>query len=166
MKHWSTQDLARQTMLAAAYAVLVYVFSFASFGLVQFRIAEVLMIFVFFDRKSVVGLTIGCFVSSLIYGADIFDIIFGSFATLLAGLAMSFLREKPYISLLFPAIFNGIIVGLLLTYVYIAGPLYITISTVFIGEFTVMYLLGLPLYIVLRKNKGFLEGVEEGTDCQ
>lgn len=157
MKNWSTQDLARQTMLAATYAVLVYVFSFASFGLVQFRIAEVLMIFVFFDKKSIVGLTIGCFISSVIYGADIFDIIFGSMATALAGIAMSMLKNKPYIAMIFPAIFNGIIVGLILTYVYIAGPLYITMSTVFLGEFAVLYVIGLPIFLILKRNKGFLE---------
>lgn len=161
LKNWSTRDLARQTMIAASYAVLVYVFSFASFGLVQFRIAEVLMIFVFFDRKSVVGLTVGCFISSLIYGADIFDIIFGSFATMLAGLSMWHVRKKPYFAMIFPAIFNGIIVGLLLTYVYLAGPLYITMTTVFIGEAAVLYILGLPIYLILRKNKGFLEFFNE-----
>lgn len=157
MKNWSTRDLARQTMIAAAYAVLVYVLSFASFGLVQFRIAEVLMIFVFFDKKSIVGLTVGCFISSLIYGADVFDIIFGSMATALAGLSMWYLRKRPVIAMIFPAIFNGIIVGMLLTYVYLSGPLYITMTTVFIGEFAVLYILGLPLFLVLKKNKGFLE---------
>jgi len=157
LKTWTTNDLVRQTMLAAIYATLVYIFSFASFGLVQFRIAEVLMIFIFFDKKSIVGLTIGCFVSSLIYGADIFDIIFGSLATFIAGYAMWFLREKPLIALLAPALFNGIIVGLILTYVYLAGPLYISMPSVFIGEFAIMYVIGLPLYLILKKNKGFLE---------
>ena len=157
MKHWSTLDLARQTMIAAIYAVLVYGFSFASFGLVQFRVAEVLMIFVFFDKKSIIGLTFGCFVSSLIYGADIMDIIFGPIATLLAGISMWSLRKKPYLAMIFPAIFNGIIIGIILTYVYLLAPLYISMPSVFIGEFVILYALGLPLYIVLKKNKGFLE---------
>lgn len=160
MKHWSTFDLARQTMIAAIYAVLVYVFSFASFGLVQFRVAEVLMIFVFFDKKSIIGLTLGCFVSSLIYGADITDIIFGSFATMLAGSAMWLLRSKPFIAMIFPAIFNGIIVGIILTYVYLLGPLIITMPSVFLGEFVILYGLGLPLFLILKKNKGFLEFFE------
>lgn len=157
MKHWSIYDLARQTMIAAIYATLVYVFSFASFGLVQFRVAEVLMIFVFFDRKSIIGLTLGCFVSSLIYGADIMDIIFGSFATFLAGTSMWIFRKKPIPAMLFPAIFNGIIIGLILTYVYLLGPLSITMPSVFLGEFVILYGLGLPLFLMLRKNKGFLE---------
>ncbi len=157
LKNWSTYDLARQTMIAAIYAVLVYVFSFASFGLIQFRVAEVLMILVFFDKKSVIGLTVGCFVSSLIYGADIFDIIFGPIATLLSGIAMWQLRKKPYIAMIFPAIFNGLIIGFVLTYAYRLGLLYITIPSVFIGEFVILYVLGAPLFVLLNKNKGFIE---------
>ncbi len=118
MKTWTLFDFARQTMIAAIYAVLVYIFSFASFGLIQFRVAEVLMILVFFDRKSVVGLTIGVFVSSLIYGAIPLDLIFGPIATALAGLAMIMLKKKPILAMIFPALFNGIIIGYVLTYGY------------------------------------------------
>jgi uncharacterized membrane protein len=157
LKTWTLFDFARQTMIAAIYAVLVYIFSFASFGLIQFRVAEVLMILVFFDRKSVVGLTIGVFVSSLIYGAIPLDLIFGPIATALAGLAMIMLKKKPILAMIFPALFNGIIIGYVLTYGYQLGLLNITIPSVFLGEFAVLYILGLPLYLVLRKHRGFLE---------
>ena len=157
MKTWTLFDLARQTMIAAIYAVLVYIFSFASFGLIQFRIAEALMILVFFDKKSVVGLTLGVFVSSLIYGAIPLDLILGPIATLFAGIFMMIFKKKPILSMIFPALFNGVIIGYVLTYGYLLGTLGVTMSSVFIGEVAVLYLLGLPLYLVLKKNKGFLE---------
>jgi len=61
MKNLILLDVLKQAMLAAIYVVLVYIFQFASFGLVQFRIAELLMIFILFDKKSIIGLTIGLY---------------------------------------------------------------------------------------------------------
>lgn len=157
MNQWLLKDFLRQTMIAAVYAVLVYVFSISSFGLIQFRIAEVLMILVLFDKKNVIGLTVGCFIANLLYGAILIDVIFGSLATTIAGILMYLTKSKPGLSMLFPAISNGLIVGTILTYGYVIGPLWITVPSVFLGEFVVMYALGLPLYLVLRKHKGFLE---------
>lgn len=157
MNRWSTKDFLMQAMIAAIYTVLVYVFRFASFGLIQFRVAEVLMILVFFDKKSVIGLTLGCFISNWISGAIVIDIFLGPLGTLSAGLLMVYFKKIPKFALSFPAITNGIVVGLILTYGYVLGPLYITIPAVFIGEFAVLYILGLPLYLLLKQNKGFLE---------
>ena len=56
-----------------------------------------------------------------------------------------------------PAIINGLIVGLLLTYAYDLGMLYITIPSVFIGEFLVLFVIGLPLYRALKDNSHFIE---------
>ncbi len=151
------KDVLKQTMIAAIYVVLVYVFAFASFGLIQFRIAEVLMILVLFDKKSVVGLTLGCFVANWLGGAIIIDIVIGPMATLLAGLLMHMTKEKVIIAMIWPAVANGLIIGLILTYGYLAGPLYFTIPAVFIGEAVVMYVVGLPTFYALRKNKGFME---------
>ena len=146
------KDFILQAMIAAIYVVLVYVFQFASFGLIQFRIAEVLMILVLFDKKSIIGLTIGCFLANLLGGAVIYDVIFGTLATTIAGVLMVLTKKVIYVSLLMPALANGIIVGLILTYAYDLGMLYITIPAVFIGEFAVMYLLGLPLFVALKNN--------------
>lgn len=157
MNRWSIKDFLMQAMIAAIYTVLVYVFRFASFGLIQFRVAEVLMILVFFDKKSIVGLTLGCFISNWVSGAIAIDIFLGPIGTLTAGIFMTHFKKAPYIALSFPAIANGIVVGLILTYGYLLGPLWITIPAVFIGEFAVLYILGLPLYLLLKQNKGFLE---------
>jgi uncharacterized membrane protein len=146
-----------QAMIASAYVVLVYVFQFASFGLIQFRVAEVLMILVFFDRKSVIGLTLGCFLSNLLMGAIFIDVIIGPIATLIAGIAMVLTRNHPKIAMIWPAVFNGVIVGFILTYGYLLAPLWISIPSVFIGEALVLYLIGLPVYIILSKHQGFKE---------
>jgi uncharacterized membrane protein len=157
MKRQVLNDFLKQSMVASIYVVLVYIFNFASFGLIQFRVAELLMILILFDKKYIIGLTVGCFLANLLNGAIIIDVIFGTLATTIAGFLMYFTRKKPYISMIFPAVVNGIIVGIILTYGYQLGLLSITIPSVFIGEFGVMYLLGLPIYLALKNNQHFLE---------
>lgn len=157
MSNFRLKDLIMQAMIASIYVVLVYVFQFASFGMIQFRIAEVLMILVLFDKKSVIGLTLGCFVANWVGGAIIVDIFIGPIATFIAGYLMVLTKKRIMIALLWPGVINGIIVGLILTYGYLFAPLYLTIPSVFIGEIAVMYLFGLPLYYAIKYNENFLE---------
>jgi uncharacterized membrane protein len=157
MKKIVLKDYVMQAMIASIYVVLVLIFNFASFGLIQFRIAEVLMIFVLFDKKYIIGVTLGCFVANWLGGALWFDIVFGSMATMIAGIFMVLFKNKILVALLFPAIINGLIVGFYLTYGYLLGPLFLTIPSVFIGEFVVLFFLGYPVYIALSRNKGFME---------
>jgi uncharacterized membrane protein len=157
MNRLSLNTYIMQAMVATIYVALVQLFHFASFGLIQFRIAEILMIFVLFDKKYIIGVTLGCFVANLIGGGLWFDVIFGTFATLIAAWLMVLSKSKLGLALLWPAIINGLIVGLFLTYGYLLGPLYFTIPSVFIGEFAVLFVLGLPLYYGLKKNQGFME---------
>jgi uncharacterized membrane protein len=157
MKKLVLKDYVMQAMTASIYVVLVLIFNFASFGLIQFRIAEVLMIFILFDKKYIIGVTLGCFVANWLGGALWFDIVYGSLATMIAGILMVLFKNKIFLALLMPALVNGLIVGYYLSYGYLLGPLYYTIPSVFIGEFAVLFLLGYPIYIALLKNKGFME---------
>ncbi|MBN2300136.1 MAG: QueT transporter family protein [Acholeplasmataceae bacterium] len=157
MNNMILKDFLKQSMIAAIYVVLVYVLRFASFGLIQFRVAEVLMILIIFDKKSIIGVTLGCFVANLVGGAILIDIIFGSMATGIAGILMYVTRKNIFVSLIWPAVINGIIIGLILTYGYLAGPFYITAPSVFIGEAVILYALGLPIYLSLKDNQHFIE---------
>ena len=48
----STQRIARQAMLASLYVVLVMVSAPLSFGDIQFRISEMLVLLIFFKREN------------------------------------------------------------------------------------------------------------------
>ncbi|MBU1141141.1 MAG: QueT transporter family protein [Firmicutes bacterium] len=157
MKNMILKDLLKQAMIAAIYVVLVYILQFASFGLIQFRVAEVLMILILFDKKSIIGLTLGCFVANLVGGAILIDVIFGTMATTIAGILMYVTRKRVLVSLMWPAVINGLVVGVILTYGYLLAPLYVSIPSVFLGEAVVMFALGLPIYLSLKDNQHFLE---------
>lgn len=157
MKNMVLIDFLKQSMIAAIYVVLVFLLRFASFGLIQFRVAEVLMILVLFDKKSIIGLTLGCFIANWLGGAIIIDIIFGTLATTIAGILMYVTRKQIFLALIWPAVINGLIIGLILTYAYQVGPLYYSIPSVFVGEAVILYGLGLPIYLSLQDNQHFLE---------
>lgn len=147
---FSILDLLRQAIIASLYVLLVFIFQAFSFGEVQFRVAEVLLILVFFDKKSVVGLMLGVVVANLFSPMIAFDLTFGVLATAITLSLMIITRKWPYVALIFPSIINGIIIGIGLYYV-LKVPLYIAIPSVFLGEFVVTYVVSLPLYYTLKK---------------
>ncbi|MDY0209871.1 MAG: QueT transporter family protein [Acholeplasma sp.] len=162
MFHFTLKDWIKQSLIAALYVSLVFAFIPISFGEVQFRVAEILLILVFFDKKVMIGLTIGTFVANFFTPASPmlpFDLTLGVLATFLSLLTMITIKNK-YIALFAPSVFNGLLVGLSL-YLAFGTPLYLGMPSVFIGEFVVTYVVGLPLYKVLQKNTGFKELFEK-----
>lgn len=158
MNKLSLQDLIFQALIGASYVVLVLLLIPISYGDVQFRIAEALLILIFFSRKNAIGLLIGTFVANLFSpdGLELIDAVFGTLTTALVLFLMSLLKNKPVIALLFPVLLNAIYVALLLKLTYDL-PLWLTMFSVGSGEAAVVYIIGLPLYYLLRKNQSFVE---------
>lgn len=83
MKMKKTTFITQGAVIAAIYVVLVFVFDYWSFGPIQFRVAEALTILPVFTPAAVPGLFIGCLIANITGGAVIWDIVFGSLATLI-----------------------------------------------------------------------------------
>ena len=85
-------------MIAALYVVLTYITNLLGLasGTIQVRFSEALCILPVFTPAAIPGLFIGCLISNLITGGIIWDIIFGSIATLLGALGTYFLRKKKF----------------------------------------------------------------------
>lgn len=157
MKNYVLKDFLLQSMIAAIYVVLVFVFQFLSFETVQFRIAEVLLILVFFNKKHAIGLTLGTFVANYLmspYG--IVDALFGTLATVVALILMIIIGKPKLLSLLFPALSNAVVIGLMIS-IMNQIPFLPIAMWVFLGEAAVMLVLGYPLYIYLNDNQHFKE---------
>ena len=140
-------------MIAAVYAALTVALAPISFGAVQFRVAEALTVLPMCMAEAVPGLAIGCLVANILGGATIFDIVFGTLATLIAAVVTRRFRNKPVIALASPVAFNSIIVGPVVYFCYVmaegafsAGTLAFTCLTVGIGELAVVFTLGYALY--------------------
>ena len=147
--------IVQAAIIAALYAALTLIFLPISFGhnIFQFRVSEALTILPAFMPASIPGLFVGCIVSNLIGGFGLVDIIFGSLATLIAALFSRSLKKYPFLVPLPPVIFNALIVGTYLKYLYMFEvPLFVSMGWVALGELFSCYLLGLPLLFLLRKR--------------
>ena len=156
MKDFSIKDLILNALIGAFYVALVLLFAELSFGQIQFRIAEVLLILLFFNKKLVPGLILGTFVANLILSPIAVDMIFGTLATIISIIGLINIKKRPAIALLFPVLINGIIIGVLL-YAFYELPLIISMVYVSIGQAAVLYLIGLPLYYYLNKRDDIIE---------
>ena len=167
----STKYIVQGAIIAALYAVLtvgqnLLLPGTASWA-VQFRVSEAMTVLAFFTPAAIPGLTIGCVIaniSSVTAGLGVYDMIFGSIATLMAAFGMYVLRNVcvkgiPFCGLLMPALFNGLIIGFEIEFFFIQSmrgfnfvEFMITGGFVALGELVVLFVLGLPLTIIIKKR--------------
>ena len=151
-----TKYISTSAIIGALYIVLTMVsnaLGLAS-GAVQIRISEALCILPVFTPAAVPGLFAGCIISNIIAGGNIFDIIFGSLATLIGAIGTLKLKNHKYLALIPPIVSNTIIVPIILCYAYgINQALYFVMFTVGIGEVISCGVLGMVLLKAMEKYK-------------
>lgn len=171
--HKQVLSVTAAAVCGAAYAVLTLILAPISYGAIQFRVSEALCILPFFAPCTSWGLFIGCLAANLLTG-NVFDVVFGSLATLLAAWLSAFIgkrgRSTPYqlAACLPPVLFNAVIVGAVITKAYngisiAANPAVFALNAfqVGAGELGVMLLIGFPLMRYLGKQKFFREFTEK-----
>ena len=172
-KPMRAHTLAAAAIVGAAYAVLTMALAPISYGAIQLRVSEVLCILPYFMPCTAWGLFIGCAAANLLTG-NIFDIIFGSLATLAAALLTAAIGRRKHtlansaLACLMPVVFNAIIVGAVITAAYEGlnlfqhfGVFALNAAYVGLGEAIVLYVLGLPLMRYLPGKKFFREFMEK-----
>ena len=161
--------LCTAAVTGAAYAVMTIALAPISYGALQFRVSEVLCILPFFIPGTVWGLFAGCILANLLTG-NIFDIIFGSLATLLAGLCTAAFGKRSQrtgsalLACLMPVVFNAVVVGAVITSAYNGLGLFshpaafaLNAAQVGLGEAAVLFIIGLPMMYYLPGMKFFRE---------
>lgn len=138
-------------VIAALYTALTLVFQPISFGALQMRISEAFTLLPVLFPEAVPGLAVGCLLSNLLAGANPYDVVFGTLATLLAALLTRRLRKNVWLAALPPVLCNGVIIGLVLTYAYGIDTLWLNMLTVSLGQAVVCYALGVPLVKALER---------------
>lgn len=144
------------TMIAALYVVLCEVSALfgLSSGIIQVRISEMLNVFAWFTPYAIPGLFVGCIIANMLTGAVVFDVIFGSIATLLGACGVYLFRKHRVLSLLCPFVTNMIIVPLVLKYAYgFPGSLWYFSLTVGVGQLIACTVLGYLFGIAIEKRK-------------
>ena len=176
MRNKNVTFMVQAAIIAALYVVLTFVAN--ALGLashtIQVRFSEALCILPFFTPAAIPGLWIGCLIANLATGAVIWDIIFGSIATLLGAIGTYLLRGHKFLCTLPPVIANMIIVPFILVYGYGIPRVYlknvdVTIifnaMTVGIGEVISVCVLGSILLNVLNNYKDtiFMQNADYGA---
>ena len=163
MRNKKVLFVTQAAVIAAIYVVLtmfIAAFNLAS-GNIQVRISEALCILPFFTPAAIPGLWIGCLLANLLTGASIFDIVFGSLATLIGAIGTYLLRKHKFLCTLPPVISNMVIIPVVLRYAYQLTFIYNGIDfsipffalTVGIGEVISICVLGSILLNVVYKYK-------------
>lgn len=163
MRNKSVTYVVQAAVIAALYVVLTLLanaLGLSSYS-IQVRFSEALCILPFFTPAAIPGLWIGCLTANLMTGAIIWDIVFGSVATLIGAVGTYLLRKHKFVCTLPPVIANMVIVPWILRYGYGFKTVYngidwsipFNVVTVGIGEIISVCILGSLLLKVLNKYR-------------
>lgn len=120
MRNKKVTMITQAAIVAALYVVLTILanmLGLAKFA-VQIRFSETLCILPFFTTAAIPGLYVGCLIANIITGACIWDILFGSLATLIGAAGTYLFRRHKFLMTLPPVMANMVIVPFILRYGY------------------------------------------------
>jgi uncharacterized membrane protein len=143
-------------VLAAVYVAITFLTIPISFGQIQFRFAEILVLLCFFNKKSSAGIILGTFVANLFSTLGLWDLLFGVGATIVTCLFVCFSRHL-LLAIVWPILFNGLIIGAELFFLFGNGDVslfFINAGYVALGELAVM-IVGYIIFMLIRKRKDF-----------
>ena len=144
-----TRYLCQAAVIAALYVVLTLLAKMLGLdsGVIQVRFSEMLCILPIFLSSAIPGVTVGCFLASLLTGAVWLDIIIGPIATLIGAIGTYLLRKYKWIAPMPPIVSNAIIIPFVLAYGYgMEQAIPLMMLTVAIGEIISVYILGMIFY--------------------
>lgn len=153
-KRFNAKFMAQGAIIAAMYAALTILFAPISYGAVQVRISEAFTILPLFTPAAIPGLFIGCLLANILGGAIVWDIIFGSLATLIGAALGYLLRFNRWLVPIPTIVSNSVIIPLILKYGYgMDMPLWMLVLYLAIGEVIGCYLLGELLGSAILRRK-------------
>ena len=171
---FTTKRLCRAGAIAALYVVLTYVFAPLAFGPVQVRPAEALCLLPLLFPEAIPALFVGCLVSNLISQYSVYDVVFGSLATLLAAFGtfgVGKLCKAAFLKILlgglFPVLVNAFIIPVIIVFIFhdtgsytsAAIAYFVNVGLIALTQTIWVYALGTPLYCALmplQKKLSFL----------
>ncbi|MBD7985449.1 QueT transporter family protein [Sporosarcina sp. Sa2YVA2] len=151
------KTMATSGIIAALYVVVTFLIAPFGFTNIQFRLSEMFNHLVVFNKKYIIGIVLGVFVSNLLFSElGPIDLVFGVGQSLLA-LSITIFSAKFIKGIYARMLFNTAVFTF--TMFIIAWELNIVLKLPFlltwffvsVGEFAVM-LIGIPVMIALNKR--------------
>ena len=150
--------ICHAALIAAVYVLLTYLAAAMglSSGVIQVRFSEALCILPYFTAAAIPGVTVGCLLANLFTGCALWDIVFGTLATLIGAMCAYYLKNYKWLVPLPSVLSNTVIIPFVLKTVYGAPEAHMfLVLTVGIGEVISIYGLGMPLLFAIRKRNLF-----------
>lgn len=154
-----TNFLVKSAAIAGLYAVITLMFPSLAYGPIQLRFSEILVLLVFYNRRFIPGLLLGCFLANFASDIAVFDVIFGTFASFLA-FSLIIRQKNLFIASLFPVLFMFIpAIG---TYLLLdsSTAFIIMLLQFMMSEFIVVSIIGVLIFKILEKNTGLMEMIK------
>ncbi len=160
MKNKLIKNILSTSVIAALYVVLTLVFSFSSFGAIQVRVSEALVLLSVVMPQAVFGVTLGCLISNLLFSTPI-DAFFGTLATFIGAWLAHALRNHrikglAIVSSIPPVVVNAVVIGPMITYFFMGstdiGLMLFNGLTVAIGQAISCMVLGVLLVRTIERN--------------
>jgi uncharacterized membrane protein len=146
--------LCNCSVLVALYVVLTVLLEPLSFGAIQFRIGELLILFCFYNKKYAIPLVVACLIANLFSPMPL-DVLFGTLGTLLAVILIMF-TKNVWLSAIWPCITNGIFVTIEIMIMsnigFSIGAFFGIAWTIALSELVIVLGIGVPLFKLLRRN--------------
>ncbi len=159
-----TLFLTQAAVIAALYVALTHLAAILGLSsqAIQVRFSEALTVLPFFTPAAIPGLFVGCVLANITTGAVLWDVIFGSLATLIGAVFTYLLRNKAkWLAPVPPILANTVIVPFVLTYAYgFPDGIPFLMLTVGAGEVISCGILGLLLLKSLEKHRDVIFGAE------
>ena len=157
-----TNYIVKTAIIAATYAVLTMLLAPISYGPIQFRVSEIMVLLVFIDKRYFTGIALGTFLAGLFSPYGMLDAVVGTIATIVAlgGIiaiksALGDNLKSLIVASLAPTIANGIIIGWLISY-SVGIPFLVPALQVALGEFVVVTIVGVVVIRWVQKNEKIL----------
>ncbi len=137
------------SLVAALYVILTISIAPLSYGPIQIRFSEILVLLAFYDKRYISSLTIGCLIANLLSPLGLVDIVVGTLGTFISVYFVS-ISKNLFIATLWPTIFCIPVVFLL--HIILGLPFWFYLFGFMIGEFISVTLIGYPIALILSKN--------------
>ena len=157
MKNKALKDLVRIATVAAIYVAITLAFYPLSYGAIQFRISECLVLLTFFNKKYGIGVTFGVLIANFFNPQFAWiDCIFGTLSTAIAVLLIC-ITKKLFIASLWPTLTSFIIVLEIWFFVDKSTPIWLLMLQIMGSMFIIESVIGYIAFKLLGKNKNFLK---------
>lgn len=152
MKNSATR-LVKIAIITALYVALSLAISPLTYGLIQIRFSEMLVLLCFYNKDYCYSLTLGCLLVNIFSPLGWVDVVFGTLGTILSVIGIRLL-PRDYLAFIPPTLCTILVACEF--YFVLNEPFWLSFATIMAGEFIAVGVIGTPVFMLLSKRQEFL----------